>query len=87
MVTFPQNILSPMSALWSLKYSNGYNSLETYDMNDNYMLDSRITIMKYSGQYILNYNIMFLVLALVVVIIGIIAMRIAWLEREEKRIE
>ena len=43
------------------------------------MLDNRITIMQYSGQYILNYNIMFLLLALVILIIGMIALRIAWL--------
>lgn len=51
------------------------------------MLDNRITIMQYSGQYILNYNIMFLLLVLVLIIIAVISIRIAWLEREEKRIE
>jgi hypothetical protein len=81
MATLPNKVLSPISALWSLKYSNGYNSLEKYDLATNYMLDNRITIMQYSGQYILNYNIMFLLLALVILIIGIIALRIAWLER------
>jgi hypothetical protein len=81
MATLPNKVLSPISALWSLKYSNGYNSLEKYDLATNYMLDNRITIMQYSGQYILNYNIMFLLLALVILIIGIIALRIAWLEK------
>jgi hypothetical protein len=45
------------------------------------MLDPRVTMMQYSGQYILNYNIMFILLAAVIAIIGIIAIRIAWLER------
>jgi hypothetical protein len=81
MATFPKNVLSPVSALWSLKYSNGYNSLGSYDLTTNYMLDSRVNIMQYSGQYIMNYNIMFIPLALIVVIVGIIAIRIAWLER------
>jgi len=79
MSTLPKNVLSPISALWSLKFSNGYNSLEKYDLKTNYMLDPRLAVMQYTGQYILNYNIMFLLLALVIVIIGIIALRIAWL--------
>jgi hypothetical protein len=87
MSTLPTKVSSPISALWSLKYSNGYNSLEKFNLATNYMLDSRITIMQYSGQYILNYNIMFLLVAFVILVIGIIALRIAWLEREEKRIE
>lgn len=81
MATFPKTILSPISALWSLKFSNGYNSLQKFDLSTNYMLDNRVTIMQYSGQYLLNYNIMFLPLVLVIVVIGFIAIRIAWLER------
>ena len=87
MATLPTKVSSPISALWSLKYSNGYNSLEKFNLATNYMLDSRITIMQYSGQYILNYNIMFLLVAFVILVIGVITLRIVWLEREEKRIE
>lgn len=79
LVTFPKNILSPISALWSLKFSNGYNSLDRFDLTTNYMLDSRVTLLQYSGQFLLNYNIMFSLLGLVILIIGMIAIRIAWL--------
>lgn len=79
MVTFPTKILSPISALWSLKFSNGYNSLDKFDLTTNYMLDSRVTLLQYSGQYLLNYNIMFSLLALVILIIAIIVIRLAWL--------
>lgn len=80
MATLPKNVLSPISALWSLKFSNGYNSIQKYDLATNYMLDNRITIMQYSGQFILNYNIMFSSLALVILIMGLIVIKIAWLE-------
>lgn len=80
MITFPQNVFSPISALWSTKYSSGYNSLTSYDTITNYMLDNRLVIMKYAGQFVLNYNIMFLLIIAVVFAIGIVQLRILWLE-------
>lgn len=45
MVTFPRSILSPITALWSMKFSNGYNSIQNFDLTTNYMLDSRVTLL------------------------------------------
>jgi len=62
-----------------MKLSNGYNQLQPYDLSTNYMLDNRLSIMNYAGQYILNYNFMFIVLIAVILIMGMIVIRIYWL--------
>lgn len=48
----------------------------------NYMLDPRIIMMQYAGQYILNYNFMYILLAMAVLISIVIVARITWLERQ-----
>ncbi len=77
--TFPENILSPVSSLLSMKYSTGYNILTPFTYETNYVLNNKLNILQYSGQFLENYNIMYCLIMIVLVIFAVFQIRISLL--------
>jgi hypothetical protein len=87
MSTLPASTPSSIAALWPLTFSNSYNMLESHDLTISYMMHNNIAKMHYSGQFILNYNIGFSLIALMILVFAIVGIRICYLQSEEKRLE
>lgn len=51
------------------------------------MLEHKIVKMQLAGQFILNYNMGFILIILIICVFSMISLRIIYLQSEEKRLE